>query len=45
MNVGDRKAPKLCVFSTFVCLPCSMSAEPAIGHDMGWGMENKELLF
>ena len=41
MNVGDPKAPMLYVFSTFCCLPCSMSAEPAVGHGVGWGMENK----
>lgn len=41
MNVGNPRAPMLYTFSTFVCLPCSMSAEPAVGHGVGWGMENK----
>jgi ubiquinone/menaquinone biosynthesis C-methylase UbiE len=41
MNVGDPNAPMLYVFSTFICLPCSMSAEPAVGHGVGWGMENR----
>ena len=41
MNVGDPKAPMLYVFSTFVCLPCRMSAEPAVGHGVGWGTENR----
>jgi hypothetical protein len=38
MNVGDPKTPMLYVLSTFVCLPCSMSAKPAVGHGFGWRM-------
>ena len=41
MNVGDPKAPMLYVFSTFVCLSCSRSAEPVVGHGVGWGTENR----
>ena len=41
MNVVDLKAPILYVFSTCCCLPCIMSAEPAVGYGVGWGMENK----
>jgi precorrin-6B methylase 2 len=37
----DLPNPDPCfVFSTFCCLPCSMSTEPAVGRGVGWGMEN-----
>jgi hypothetical protein len=39
-NVGDPRALMLYVFSTCCCQPCSMSAESAVGHGVGWGMEN-----
>jgi hypothetical protein len=35
MNVVDLKAPILYVFSTCCCLPCIMSAEPAVGSVCG----------
>lgn len=41
MNVGNPNASMHYVFSTFICLPCSMSAEPAVGHGVGWGIENR----
>ncbi|XP_071140396.1 S-adenosylmethionine-dependent methyltransferase Rv2258c-like isoform X1 [Mytilus edulis] len=41
MNQGNQTAAMLYVFSTFLCLPCSMSREPAVGNGVGWGVENR----
>ncbi|CAC5383474.1 unnamed protein product [Mytilus coruscus] len=41
MNQGNLTAAMLYVFSTFICLPCSMSREPAVANGIGWGVQNR----
>lgn len=40
-NIGDYEAAMMYFISSMVCLPCSMSQEPAVGHGVGWGTENR----
>ena len=40
-NVGSDNAAMLYTFGTFVCLPCSMSTEPAAGLGIGWGLDKR----
>lgn len=38
-NVGDMMASVSYTFSTFFCLPCSLSGESKVGYGIGWGEE------
>ncbi|CAG2205552.1 unnamed protein product [Mytilus edulis] len=40
-NRGNQSAATLYVLSTFMCLPSSMSREPAAANGIGWGMQNR----
>ncbi|XP_052083778.1 S-adenosylmethionine-dependent methyltransferase Rv2258c-like [Mytilus californianus] len=41
LNVGSNVHASTLTLSCYVCLPCSLSAPPAVGNGIGWGLENR----
>ena len=41
LNIGSKTAAASLAISCYVCLPCSLSAPPAVGNGIGWGLENR----
>lgn len=40
-NIGNDVFAASLTMSCFICLPCSHSAPPYVGHGLGWGFENR----
>ncbi|XP_063436431.1 S-adenosylmethionine-dependent methyltransferase Rv2258c-like [Mytilus trossulus] len=41
LNVGNKPLAATLMVSCYMCLPCSLSAPPAVGNGIGWGLENR----
>ncbi|CAG2186908.1 unnamed protein product [Mytilus edulis] len=41
LNVGSKLHASTLTLSCYICLPCSLSAPPAVGNGIGWGLENR----
>ncbi|CAC5359441.1 unnamed protein product [Mytilus coruscus] len=41
LNVGSKIHASTLILSCYVCIPCSLSAPPAVGNGIGWGLENR----
>ncbi|CAG2186910.1 unnamed protein product [Mytilus edulis] len=41
LNGGNKPLAATLMVSCYMCLPCSLSAPPAVGNGIGWGLENR----